>query len=205
MAFVKSLSRNISLMLRTHANILNPDVHKPVQFCVQQLKFSSSPAVRSLSEFFEDEKLRGEKTIRVGREWRSGKIAKYCIDFPNFRKDELRLKSNSDLHKLWFVLLKERNMLLTMEEAFKDKMAPMPNPERMDKVELSMEHLEEVVRERNRAYWQLEVGVSGERERVYRKDCFGRMIPYKPVEHAVPIWMNRSYRNKLKFRFQDQE
>ena len=46
-------------------------------------------------------------------------------------------------------------MLLTMEEAFKDKMAPMPNPERMDKVELSMEHLEEVVRERNRAYWQL--------------------------------------------------
>ena len=94
-------------------------------------------------------------------------------------------------------------MLLTMEEAFKDKMAAMPNPERMDKVELSMEHLEEVVRERNRAYWQLEVGVSGERERVYRKDCFGRMIPYKPVEHAVPIWMNRSYRNKLKFRFQN--
>lgn len=115
----------------------------------------------------------------------------------------MRLKSNSDLHKLWFILLKERNMLLTMEEAFKDKMAPMPNPERMDKVELSMEHLEEVVRERNRAYWQLEVGVSGERERVYRKDCFGRMIPYKPVEHAVPIWMNSSYRNKLKFRFQN--
>ena len=68
-----------------------------------------------------------------------------CTDI--FRKDELRLKSNSDLHKLWFVLLKERNMLLTMEEAFKDKVAPMPNPERMDKVELSMEHLEEVVRE----------------------------------------------------------
>ena len=71
MAFVKSLPRNLSLMLRRHVNILNPDVHKPVQFCVQELKFSSSPAVRSLSEFFEDEKLRGEKTIRVGREWRS--------------------------------------------------------------------------------------------------------------------------------------
>lgn len=176
------------MTLRPRVNIFSPDLNKPVQFCVQEFKFSSSSAVRSLSEFFEDEKLRGEKIIRVGREW---------------RKDELRLKSNSDLHKLWFVLLKERNMLLTMEEAFKDKMAPMPNPERMDKVELSMEHLEEVVRERNRAYWQLEVGVSGERERVYRKDCFGRMIPYKPVEHAVPIWMNRSYRNKLKFRFQN--
>ena len=120
-----------------------------------------------------------------------------------FRKDELRLKSNADLHKLWFVLLKERNMLLTMEVAYKDKFAPMPNPERVDKVELSMEHLEEVVRERNRAYWELEVGVSGERERVYRKDCFGRLVPYKLQEHAVPIWMNRSYRNKLKFRFQN--
>ena len=94
-------------------------------------------------------------------------------------------------------------MLLTMEVAYKDKFAPMPNPERVDKVELSMEHLEEVVRERNRAYWELEVGVSGERERVYRKDCFGRLVPYKLQEHAVPIWMNRSYRNKLKFRFQN--
>merc|ERR1719320_400422 len=141
-----------------------------------------------LNDFFEIDKFRGEKTVRVGRE---------C------RKDELRLKSNTDLHKLWFILLKERNMLLTMADAYKEEFIAMPNPERIDKVELSMEHLEEVVRERNRAFWQLEVGVSGERERVNRKDCFGRMIPYKPVEHSVPIWMNRSYRNKLKFRFQN--
>ena len=70
MAFVKSLSRTISLMLRPRVNIFSPEFHKPVQFCVQELKFSSSSSVRSLSEFFEDEKLRGEKAIRVGREWR---------------------------------------------------------------------------------------------------------------------------------------
>ena len=119
------------------------------------------------------------------------------------RKDELRLKSNEDLHKLWFVLLKERNMLLTMEEAYKDAFAAMPNPERLDKVELSMEHLEEVVRERNRAFWQLEVGVSGERERTFRKDFTGRMVPYKPREHGIPYWMNTSYRKKLAFKFQN--
>lgn len=120
-----------------------------------------------------------------------------------FRKDELRLKSNTDLHKLWYVLLKERNMLLTMESAYKEKFAAMPNPERIDKVEISMENLEEVVRERNRAFWQLEVGKSGERERTFRKDCFGLMVPYKPRQHNMPIWMNTSYNKRLRFRFQN--
>ena len=94
-------------------------------------------------------------------------------------------------------------MLLTMESAYKVAFAPMPNPERIDKVEISMENLEEVVRERNRAYWQLETGKTGERERTHRKDCFGMTVPYKPRQHAMPIWMNTSYRNKLKFRFQN--
>ena len=117
------------------------------------------------------------------------------------RKDELRLKSHSDLHKLWFVLLKERNMLLTMEQAYKEEYVNLPNEERIDKVELSMENLEEVVRERNRAYHQLEVGSSGERERSYRPDCFGRMVPYKPREHSLPYWANTGYRRRLRFRF----
>ena len=116
-----------------------------------------------------------------------------------YRKDEL--KSNADLHKLWFVLLKERNMLLTMEEAYKDKWIAMPNPERIDKVEMSMENLEEVVKERNKAFYQLEVGVTGERTRVFRQDCFGRIVPYKKREHSMPLRMNKSYRQKLKFRF----
>merc|ERR1712025_592676 len=164
------------------------DLNKPLQFILRKCPLHTTALVQAMGEFFEIEKFRGEKTIRVGREW---------------RKDELRLKSNTDLHKLWYILLKERNMLLTMEEAYKEAFAPMPNPERLDKVELSMEHLEEVVRERNRAYWQLEVGVSGERERTYRKDFTGQMVPYKPREHTMPIWMNTRYRNTLKFRFQN--
>jgi hypothetical protein len=50
-----------------------------------------SAARRDLNEFFEEEKVRGEMKVRVGRAWKT---------------DELRLKSSEDLHKLWFVLLK---------------------------------------------------------------------------------------------------
>ena len=185
------LLKAVSAVARSAVSLSSPP--SLVQSVVRPLLFSgssfhSSAVFRDLSEFFEIEKFRGEKTIRVGREWRT---------------DELRLKSNTDLHKLWYILLKERNMLLTMESAYKDKFAAMPNPERIDKVELSMENLEDVVRERNRAFWQLEVGKSGERERSYRKNCFGLMVPYKPRQHLMPLWMNTGYRKELNFRFQN--
>ena len=130
---LKTISQGISSILK-HPKVgakIGLELSKPLQFNIIRNNLHSSAAVRGLDEFFEVEKFRGEKTVRVGREW---------------RKDELRLKSNTDLHKLWYILLKERNMLLTMQEEFKREFAAMPNPERIDKVELSMEHLEEVVR-----------------------------------------------------------
>lgn len=68
-----------------------------------------------------------------------------------------------DLHKLWYVLLKERNMLLTMQHEFLERYESFPSPERIDKVHESMVNVEEVVRERNRAYYLLETGETGER------------------------------------------
>ena len=49
-------------------------------------------------------------------------------------------------------------MLLTMKQAYEDDFEFLPNEERLDKVDESMSNLEEVVRERNRAYYDLEVG-----------------------------------------------
>ena len=83
------------------------------------------------------------------------------------------MKSNSDLHKLWYVLLKERNMLLTMEHAHKIRRIQMPSPERLDRIKevlllfnqlpnmwllKSMENVEAVVHERNDAFLRLETG-----------------------------------------------
>lgn len=70
-------------------------------------------------EFFDNPKSWGENEVKHGRQWTA---------------DELRLKSNTDLHKLWYVLLKERNMLLTMEHEANDLMEYFPSPERIDKV-----------------------------------------------------------------------
>lgn len=107
-------------------------------------------------EFFDVPKNWSENEIRSGRAWRT---------------DDLRIKSNSDLHKLWFVLLKERNMLLTMEHECDTEYELFPSPERLDKVNESMQNLETVVRERNRAYHTLETGTDGERPgRIKRND-----------------------------------
>lgn len=72
-----------------------------------------------IMEFFDDKTNWGKNEVKSGRAWTA---------------DELRLKSNTDLHKLWFVLLKERNMLFTMEYEANTKYELFPSPERIDKV-----------------------------------------------------------------------
>lgn len=147
---------------------------------VRYLHISSSR--RSLEEFFDDPKNYGETSVKSGRAWSI---------------DDLRLKSNSDLHKLWFVLYKERNMLYTMQEAAREEKEIFPSPERIDKVELSMANLEEVVMERNKAYWQLEVSpcLDGMRPRVFRRDIFGRHKWSQLSQHLPPYHKNFSFRN----------
>jgi len=173
----------ISLNQKSHVSL--QDIRHPsVSFARRE--FHTTNECNDIMEFFDKEENWGVDKIRVGRSW---------------QKEELRLKSNEDLHKLWYILLKERNMLLTMEQAYKDAVMPMPNEERIDKVQESMENLEVVVRERNRAYFELETGGSGERERVIRQGPFGLPVGYSMREHALPWQMNSSYRKMLRSRF----
>ena len=48
--------------------------------------------------------------------------------------EDLRRKSWDDLHKLWYVLLKERNLLLSERDRYRAAGAVMPNGRRMTKV-----------------------------------------------------------------------
>ncbi|XP_031575536.1 39S ribosomal protein L47, mitochondrial-like [Actinia tenebrosa] len=107
--------------------------------------FKTSSCSRGLEEFFPPGVLdKGElapETVKTGRRWRAG---------------ELRTKSNEDLHKLWYVLLKERNMLNTLKHEANRQGVPMPSPERYHKVKKSMAVIKLVLGEREKALQDLE-------------------------------------------------
>ncbi|XP_015607858.1 39S ribosomal protein L47, mitochondrial [Cephus cinctus] len=159
---------------------------KPRIYCSQHAFLHVTSKQNDLMEFFDHKDNWSEKEVKAGRPW---------------FKSELRLKSNEDLHKLWFVLLKERNMLLTMEHAYNERFANMPSPERRDKVEKSMENLETVVRERNQAYHLLETGETGERPAKYVYNALGMRFFYRMTQHRIPKFMNKKWFKTHHFGF----
>ncbi|XP_074374934.1 uncharacterized protein LOC141716642 [Apium graveolens] len=87
-----------------------------------------------LEEFFETDRSPDEdKPVVYGRSWKAS---------------ELRLKSWDDLHKLWYVLLKEKNMLMTQRQMLNSQNLRFPNPERIPKVRKSMCRIKHVLTER---------------------------------------------------------
>ena len=104
--------------LNLNSKLINNNASKCL--IISTKNFSQTNNCKSnLMDFFDVEKNWGQDRVLHGREW---------------RLDELRIKSNVDLHKLWFVLSKERNMLLTMEELYAKNLETFPNPERIAKV-----------------------------------------------------------------------
>lgn len=136
---------------------------------------------RGLEEFFDLPENRGESSVKSGGPWTA---------------KQLRTKSNEDLHKLWYVLLKEKNMLLTLQQESRRQKVMMPSPERLRKVERSMIRLETVVNERETALRLLQTGQEKGRPGTWRKNTFGYTYWYRFKEYAIPWYMNRRYKRK---------
>jgi len=87
-------------------------------------------------------------------------------------------------------------MLMTMAAEYKRNSEVFPNPERLEKVEDSMENLLDVVRERDTAAAMLETGeppLPGRRRWAY--NALGLGFWRKCREHHLPIHMNTSMRS----------
>ncbi|XP_015278837.1 PREDICTED: 39S ribosomal protein L47, mitochondrial [Gekko japonicus] len=141
--------------------------------------------LKGLEEFFDDPKNWGETEIKSGDSW---------------TVEQLRGKSSEDLHKLWYVLLKERNMLLTLEQEAKRQRLPMPSPERLEKVETSMERMDQVIQEREDALRLLQTGQEKQWPGEWRHDFLGRIIWYTFREWPIP-WHLNSKHNRKRFYF----
>jgi len=63
---------------------------------------------------------------------------------------ELRRKSYEDLHRLWYVLYKEKNMLLTEQQLSRRRQLIFPQPDRFKKVQKSIGAIRQVLGERKR-------------------------------------------------------
>nr|CAG4648234.1 EOG090X0DBE [Moina brachiata]SVE93255.1 EOG090X0DBE [Moina brachiata] len=134
--------------------------------------FDCSNDTSNLSQFLEEPKNLNATEIKSGRSW---------------TLSELRIKSNVDLHKLWYVLLKERNMLLTMEYNCAKACQLFASPERLDKVNESMERIVNTIQERNSAYWKLEIGEDAPIDLKTNKNELSPDDPLASVRHATEL------------------
>jgi large subunit ribosomal protein L47 len=97
--------------------------------------FSSSYTPSPLDAFRDSADRETRAAQPVGRAWTS---------------QELRRKSYEDLHKLWYVLYMERNMLMTENQLSRRRQLMMPQPQRLKKVQKSMGAVKQVLGERKR-------------------------------------------------------
>ncbi|XP_054437800.1 39S ribosomal protein L47, mitochondrial-like [Pteronotus mesoamericanus] len=192
------ICRKASVILKTSRSLISSQVPAGTGFSLNLLP-KNTPNVTSLhqcrilhttlsrkglEEFFDDPKNWGEEKVKSGAAWT-------C--------QQLRNKSNEDLRKLWYVLLKERNMLLTLQEEAKQQILPMPSPERLEKVLDSMDALDKVIQEREDALRLLQTGQEKARPGAWRKDIFGRIIWHKFKQWPIPWHLNKRYNRKRFF------
>ncbi|KAF8985463.1 54S ribosomal protein L4 mitochondrial [Entomortierella lignicola] len=109
---------------------------RPIFNRIKQLAFKP----RGVEEFFENGKSLPTEKSWTGRAWRAS---------------ELRVKSFEDLHKLWYVLLKERNLLAAQKEEarrFHISKQYFSNKGRQVKCQKSMARIKFVLNERRLAW-----------------------------------------------------
>lgn len=125
-----------------------------------------------------------DKAITVGKSWH-----------PSL----LRLKSNEDLHKLWYVLLREKNIILSDKQLAKQHRMGFDAKYKIIKVKQSMARLLTIVREREiekEKYWNslLEEYLKGYESKETRPEKIEKRE--KLVREETEEWIARKAKRK---------
>jgi len=143
----------------------------PSTSLLSKRNLSLSPTVKGMEEFFDTPERINNREVKSGASW---------------SKSLLRKKSIEDLHKLWFILLKERNMLNTLEHYCIEEDEPIPGEDRIEKVAESMSNLRDVIEEREHAKNMLLHGTPDNKQSEWRKSALGTTYLYRYREHFIP-------------------
>ncbi|EGG17377.1 hypothetical protein DFA_08372 [Cavenderia fasciculata] len=157
------LYRTSSLIRRSMISMTNTSTSSTSSTFITR----SSSDAKGLQQFFEHEYPKGTYPL-AGKKWEAR---------------DLRGKSFEDLHKLWFVLLKERNKLMSERENAKDH--KLTNPFRLQKVRKSMTAIKTVLGERDSLRKELYILTKcADNE---RKDVQKRVDYFKNLVGAVSL------------------
>ena len=125
--------------------------------------------------------------------------------------DELRLKSFADLHGLWYVLLREINMLATQRAEAKRSGLRWPFRSRLFKCRLSMARIKTVLTERHSLYLRAKTAanIGPARSDLSSADDAGT-VPEKTEaelltewhrsEKMRQLWRKRKFRRRMNYR-----
>ena len=122
---------------RLSPSIVKQRVGSVLSQLVHQRWYSASSVCGMGWEEFTDRKDKPEDQVMTGRAWTVA---------------DLRRKSFDDLHKLWYVLYKERNLILSEKEKIRRSLRPVTRMEenRYVKVKKSMAAVKTTLAERKR-------------------------------------------------------
>ena len=154
--------------------------------------FSISPWSRGLEEFFESNQawVWREKEGEAGRPWT-------CA--------YLRLKSFDDLHKLWWICIKEQNKLESQKVEANRFRIIFPFKNRLFDLKRSMSRIKRVLWERKIAYDQALYLVDRETKRLQLEKAGSSSMEINDLLSVeFPLDLDKVGRNRKKFKLQDR-
>ncbi|KAJ3069213.1 39S ribosomal protein L47, mitochondrial [Podochytrium sp. JEL0797] len=154
----------------TPASLIEDTPFPPLPAFAASIATSSGEAGQGLLDFFDSPKgwYWSDSDPKTGRGWT-------CA--------ELRTKSFDDLHKLWWICIKEQNKLLSQKDEARMFKVIFPHPVRLQQVRVTMRGIRMVIHERRIAYLQAQAIV--ERETT-RQHLFATHLTAYKTAHNLP-------------------